>query len=301
MAALLPKFLDEPLKWLFARKQVAELSRELKLVRIELAYLRNLANAGAYDALAVPDQRTAFRLREMKVFSQNGEDGILLYLFSRIGARARRFVEIGVGDGRECNTANLSVNFGWTGCVVEGAPEAARSAREHFDRLAPGRVDTIAARVDAECVDGLVAGSARGELDLLSIDIDGIDWWVWKAIRSIAPRVVVIEYNAVLPPERPLVVRYDPVFARREKHPSGAYFGASLGAYRKLAEEKGYILACCDSRGANAFFVKKELCEGIFRNLEPAEAYYPLSAGKRVRQAPSEAWKAIEHMPFDTL
>ena len=142
------------------------------------------------------------RRREFKVSSQNGEDGLLAFIFGEIGATDHRFVEFGVEDGRECNCANLAIGFGWSGLMLEGSPANAVKARAYYDALGrpPGKgVEVVERYVTAENIDGAIASAGvSGEIDLLSIDIDGNDYWIWKAIEGIRPRVVVIEYLSLI-------------------------------------------------------------------------------------------------------
>ena len=230
------------------------------------------------------------------MYSQNGEDGLLSYLFARLGSRSRRVVEIGIQDGTECNARNLIDNFGWRGLLVEGDQRSAAGARAFY----AGRAQVREAFITRENVNDVLADAA-GEIDLLSIDIDGVDFWVWDAITAVRPRVVIIEYNAYLPPEEFRVVEYRPGFRRYELHPSGFYFGASLEAYRSLGESKGYVLVACESAGANALFVKHD--DAMRAGLHPltaGEAYYPLTSGRKRRLAPAAAFAQIAAMPFVT-
>ncbi len=179
---------------------------------------------------------------ECRAFSQNGEDGILLHLFGLIGVTNRRFAEIGVEDGRQCNTANLALNFGWSGVMIDRDPEGVASARAFYGSHAHTRetVRVVESHVTRENVDDLlVEAGAEGEIDLLSIDIDGNDLWVWEAVRRTNPRVVVVEYNASFGPERSVSVPYDAGFDRMTVHPSGYYHGASLTALTRLAGARG--------------------------------------------------------------
>ena len=98
--------------------------------------------------------------------------------------------------------------------------------------------------------------------DLLSIDIDSHDYWVWKAIEKSTARVVVIEYNASLGPDRAATIPYDPDFRYDQYFRGGVYHGASLAALTKVANEKGYALIGCESQGANAFFVRRDCLAG---------------------------------------
>ncbi len=128
-----------------------------------------------------------------KVFSQNQEDGMVAEVFERIGTGSRRFVEFGVQDGLECNSTFLLMR-GWSGAWIEGSAVDAARAKAAF---ASYPVEVVNDFVTVENADALISRLAGGEeLDLLSIDVDTIDYWLWKAIVSVRPRLVVIEYNA---------------------------------------------------------------------------------------------------------
>ena len=99
----------------------------------------------------------------------------------------------------------------------------------------------------------------QGPLGILSIDIDGNDYWIWQAITSVQPAIVICEFNAVLGDMRPIVVPYDSAFQRLRAHFSGQYFGASIAALKSLARAKGYTFVGTNSNGVNAFFLKEEL------------------------------------------
>jgi len=232
------------------------------------------------DQVCTNTQKSIINNQEFKIFSQNGEDGILLYIFSKIGTTNKKFVEFGIEEGKECNTANLSINFGWTGLLMEGNKEYAKKAQEYYDnfpQVKKGSVKVLHTFVTKENINEVLSKNApEREIDLLSLDIDGNDYWVWKEIDTISPRVVAIEYNGSIPAEKSITVKYDSSFKRLEKHSSGYYHGASLKALTKLGEEKGYILVGCDSTGCNAFYVKKEEAAGKLEKLEPEEAFYPL-------------------------
>lgn len=207
-----------------------------------------------------------------KVYSQCDEDGIIQEIFRRVGETNRCFVEFGVEAGIECNTVKLLVE-GWRGLWIEGDPQYAARIRTSFaPLLAEGRLNLVEAFVVAENIDGLLEkGSFSGEIDLLSIDIDNNDYWVWKAITKINPRVVVIEYNATLRPPMSLVVPYGP-----ERTWDGAtnYFGASLEAFVRLGRSKGYRLVGCSISGVNAFFVRDDIAGDRFFDPATAEELY---------------------------
>ena len=132
------------------------------------------------------------------------------------------------------------------------------------------------------------------------VDIDGNDYWVWKAITAIEPRVVVIEYNASLGYDKSLTIKYNPNFDRHKKHPSGWYHGASLAALTKLANSKGYILVGCESNGLNAFFVRKEIAQGKLFEVSIQEAYYVHARRSKI-ESTLEQFKRIKHLDFDLV
>jgi hypothetical protein len=189
---------------------------------------------------------------ELRVFSQGGEDGAIDEILRRIGPGTRTFVEFGAETGIEANCVYLADVACWRGTFIEGDDENFRSLSAKY---APNsRVTTTKAFVSAGNVEAVFERlEVPEDLDVLSIDVDGQDYWIWRAITRWRPRVVVIEYNGTLGDE-PLVV------------PEGAapwdqtsYFGASLRALRQLAAEKGYRFVYSDLCGSNAFFVRADL------------------------------------------
>jgi hypothetical protein len=266
---------------------VKAILRRLPLVR-ELLSLRDatvsldrrLANmqvqqAEAYVAqvLAGERYRDPRRLNrfEAQVFSQSGEDGILGEIFRRIGSTERSFVEIGVGNGLENNTAYLLAQ-GWRGRWLDGDRVALGEARRHFQGpIAEGRLVVRESVVTAENVAGLLDElDVPREGDLLSIDVDRNTYYIWRALRERRPRVVVVEYNATFPPSDEWVVAYDPVKGWN----SSSYFGASLKSYELLGRELGYRLVGCGLAGTNAFFVRDDLEADRFEPPFTAEHHY---------------------------
>lgn len=204
-----------------------------------------------------------------QAFSQNDEDGIIQEIFSRIGTRSKTFVELGCGNGLENNTAYLLLS-GWSGVWIDSDKHQIDSARDQFEWfIRAGRLDIYEALVDRLNVNSLVASSAN-DVDLLSIDIDGNDYWVWEALESISPRVVAIEYNPTFRPPVAVVVPYSPTFVWNNT----TYYGASLKALERLAGRKGYMLVGCNITGVNAFFVRKDLVNDNFCEPLSAENHY---------------------------
>jgi len=202
-----------------------------------------------------------------KVFSQNQEDGMIAEVFRRIGTASRRFIEFGIQDGLECNSTFLLMQ-GWTGFWIEGSKENADNARKAF---ASYPVQVLNQYITAGNVDALIAGFAETEeLDFLSIDTDTFDYWIWQAIKTVKPRLVVIEYNATWPPFIRKTVANDPNMAWDGSN----FMGASLGALETLGREKGYCLVGCSLAGVNAFFVRDDLVGEKFCAPFSAENHY---------------------------
>lgn len=195
---------------------------------------------------------------EFKVYSQFGEDGIIQYLTHVCGPLEPTFVEFGVGDYTQSNTRFLLRNDNWRGLVIEG--EAAGVELIQSDSIYRMHdLTAVNAFVTAQTINSIIAGAGfGGDVGLLSIDIDGNDYWIWKAIDVVNPAIVVVEYNAVLGSNRAVTIPYDPGFDWRTAHYSLLYWGASLPAFCHLAERRGYAFVGANSNGLNAFFVRKD-------------------------------------------
>lgn len=209
-----------------------------------------------------------------KVYSQNDEDGIIEEIFRRIGVTSRSFVELGVGDGRECNSLKLLLE-GWSGLWIEAsARDCERIRRVLGEMINLGQLELREAAVTAANIDRMIAESAvagNGELDLLSVDIDGNDYHVLQAIANVRPRAIVIEYNAKFPPPMDLVPPYDPSY----RWDGSDYMGASLEALAKLALRRGYRLVGTNITGANAFLVREDLVADRFCEHSAVALYNP--------------------------
>jgi hypothetical protein len=245
-------------------------------------------------------RHTPFAGHELQVFSQNGEDGILLHVFDRIGTANRRFVEIGAG-GLENNTNNLFFNFGWSGFWIDMDDAAMTQLAAYVARNHPALVDNYrihVGKVLPDTVDALVADYCRGEdPDLLTIDVDSFDGQVLRAIACVRPRVLGCEYNAAFGLNS-VMVPFSPDFARTDYH--RFYYGASLPALTRIAADKGYALIGCDSHGVNCFFIRDDLVGDAFRRLTPEEAYVP-NRRYALKADPDAQWRAVADFPLETV
>lgn len=209
---------------------------------------------------------------EFRAFSQWGEDGIIQHLLRRVPISRPIFVEFGVENYVESNTRFLLTNNRWSGLVIDGSAQ-------NIDYI---KRDTIywATNLKAECsfitkdnINELLSrNGVTGDIGLLSVDIDGNDYWVWQAIDVVSPRIVVSEYSSQFGPTALVTTPYSADFVRDSAHFSKVYYGASISALNALAMQKGYSLVAANSAGNNVFFVRNDLL-GDMKVLTPQQAY----------------------------
>ena len=198
---------------------------------------------------------------EFRCYSQFGEDGIIQWLVARVEIQSQTFIEFGVGDYREANTRFLLEHDNWRGLILDsGSAHVAYLGGS--DLRWRNSIDARTAFITPENINALLADMA-GDVGLLSIDIDGNDYWVWQALTVAQPRIVVIEYNSLFGHQRAVTIPYEPDFDRFRAHPSGLYMGASIAALHWLAGRKGYRLVGSNSAGNNAFFVREDVAGGL--------------------------------------
>jgi hypothetical protein len=204
---------------------------------------------------------------EFKVFSQWGDDGIIQYLVDKIDIPHKVFVEFGVQDYTESNTRFLLQNDNWSGLVLDGSAE-------HINYI---KSDNIYWRYDLSAKEAFITKDNINELiseytdikdiGLLSVDIDGNDYWIWEKIDAVSPQIVVCEYNAKFGNKQAITIPYKSDFYRTAAHSSNLYFGASYQALVSLGKKKGYTLVGCNSAGNNMFFVKDEYAV-LFKDID---------------------------------
>lgn len=211
---------------------------------------------------------------EFKVFSQWGEDGIIQKLTQHLDIQNKTFIEFGVQDFRESNCRFLLMHNNWKGLVIDGSAENIASINKS-SMAWRHHLNAVCAFIDRDNINELLDAAGFGEdVGILSIDIDGVDYWIYDAIAHCKPRILIVEYNSVFGPNRAITVPYDPLFTRNDKHFSNLYFGASLAAYHHLATQRGYSLIGTNSAGSNAFFVRDDLMKScLFPALSTLDAF----------------------------
>jgi hypothetical protein len=214
---------------------------------------------------------------EFKVFSQWGEDGIIDWLIERavVPSHLHTFVEFGVESYAEANTRFLLHNRNWRGLVIDGSISLIEELKRDQQLFWGYDLTAKSAFITRENIDELlVEAGFSGEIGLLSIDLDGNDYWVWEAISTVRPVICVCEYNAVFGDIWPISIPYEPNFVRTRPEFRNLYFGASIAALRLLAARRGYSFLGTNSAGVNAFFVRGDYA-GRLESIVTNPSAYP--------------------------
>jgi hypothetical protein len=251
-----------------ASVQAAQLSKQVDTLRVQLGGME------AARVRALPPDRV--RDAEFQVFSQFGEDGIIQFLVGHVPVplESEVFVEFGVESYGEANTRFLLVHDNWRGLIMDGG-QAMHGFLEETGLKWRHSIDARTAFIDRDNINDLIRGAGiEGDIGLLSVDIDGNDYWVLERIDAVSPRILVLEYNAVFGPDAAVTVPYDPGFVRSDKHWSYLYWGASLAALTRAAEAKGYALVAGNRAGNNAFYVRRDVL-GEIPEISVTDAWRP--------------------------
>ena len=253
-------------------RQGLGISADFANLRNEIHETKMLVASFLINQMKSQDMYENIQYAEFKVFSQFGEDGIIQYLVHHLKIEPKTFIEFGVENYTESNTRFLLMNNNWKGLVIEGSKENVDCIKNDsiywkYDLTA------VCAFVDRENINKIfLENNFSGEIGLLSIDINGNDYWVWEAIDVVNPILVIIEYNSVFGNTDAITVPYDPKFVRTKAHYSNLYFGASLKALCLLAEKMGYVFFGSNSAGNNAYFVRTDNI-GNLKQLSVQEGY----------------------------
>lgn len=240
---------------------------------------------------------------EFSGFSQNGEDGVLDVLRRQLMHSNRYFVEIGGADGIENNSAWLLVAERYSGLMIEGHPDLSARARRNVEPYSIG-AECLHLFVTTEAAATLKSRALYDDPDVFSLDIDGNDYYVARALleAGLRPKIIVVEYNAVFGPDRSATIEYAADFNFRRAHPSELYYGVSVAAWRSLLESQGYRFVTVERNGVNAFFVDPAHFDAAFldlvRGLAFAENLYQL---KKFRRPHQEQFKLIADRKFVTI
>ncbi len=305
----LSKSVKSLLRQFFSPLEVRLNTAEVRQRRMEtnIEYIQEAIGRIEYRQLT---ERPSNNLRdnEFRVFSQSGEDGIIQFLLKHIAIEQKIFVEFGVEDYSEANTRFLLTNYGWGGLVLDGSSE-------NISKIKQSRVywkynlKAAQAFVTRDNINGILRDNGiTGEIGLLSIDIDGNDYWVWRAIDVINPVIVVVEYNHRFGKDLAVTIPYDESFVRGQDSQPVIYSGASLRALCLLAESKGFAFVGCNSGGINAFFVRKDKKPEQIREISVEEGFVEGGfsetrdeTGMIVKTSPEEERRLIMKLPLTNV
>jgi hypothetical protein len=275
------------------REMYSIVSNDLKSAKINLGQIQAYQNNQRASIAKLSDV-------EFQVFSQWGDDGIIQYLINKIDLPHKTFVEFGVENYKESNTRFLLINDKWHGLVLDGSKESI----EYIKRDTVSLMYHLYAKeafITKENINSLIDKEflQKGydpEIGILSVDLDGNDYWIWKEINVVKPVIVVLEYNAIYGAEKPWTIPYKGDFVWG----GTAYWGSSLKAHCEVSEKKGYYFIGCNSNGNNAYFIRKDKI-GNLKPVSCSEGYskpafrlYKNEQGERMSAA--EALEQIRGM-----
>ncbi len=210
---------------------------------------------------------------EFSVFSQFGEDGIISWLLNNIPDVKKTFLEIGTQDYWESNTRFLLKSKNWKGYLIEGNKvdiEKIKKQRIYWQH----NLKAINVYVDKENINLILEQNLEEkEIGILSIDIDGIDYWILKEMNVLNPTIIICEFNSIFGDQHQISVPYDKSFDRKKIHYSKVFFGASINAYKELLKKKGYTFLGTSSSGVNAFFIRNNYKDHILNKIKRIDCY----------------------------
>ena len=214
---------------------------------------------------------------EYQVYSQNGEDGVLLNLIKCAKIKQKKCLEIGAG-GQSSNILNLNLNFGFDGVYIDGDKNELEIQKSNLSNFIHSFKNTgsstyMEKMINPDNIEELDAELVFRDFAVCSLDIDGIDFYIFDKILDFNFPIVVAEYNSLFSVKNKYSVPFSEKFSRYDYHPSQLIFGCSLDALNFVAEKKGYSLVYCESNGVNSFFVNNNYLPNSFVKLSPKEAF----------------------------
>jgi len=242
-----------------------------------------------------------FRDVGFRIYSQIDEDGILLYIFSTIGFTNKILIDIAFGTPYGSNSTNLICNWGFWGLLLETNVQSVKKSNYFFANHPDTTVFPPIVKnewISKENINKIIKReNIQGDIDLLSLDVDGIDYWLWKELDIVSPRVVVVEAATYLGRKKSITIPYSSTFNRTDLHPD--FMGASIPAFIKLAKKKGYHLIACNRYGYNLFFLRDDLKTKLLPSITANDcftnipAYLTQKRQKRYEQVKDYPWVRV--------
>jgi len=273
-------------------KKIFKFLKGLQQLSVKLNYIQE--SLGRIEARQIKyNSNTGISECEFKVYSQSGEDGIIQFLINNVNVENKKFIEFGIENYLESNTRFLALNNYWSGLIIDGD-----QANIDYIKKDPiyWRCQLTAVRsfITKDNINELITTNGfGGDIGILSVDIDGNDYWVFESINTVNAAIIIAEYNSFFGPTANITIPYDPNFVRTDAHYSLIYYGASITALTKLAQKKGYSLVATNWGGNNVFYVRNDLV-GNLRILSASEAY----KRSNYREVHDESGK-LSYLPFE--
>ena len=227
-----------------------------------------LANITLLKSRKLYNERSYLEDFENKFYSQNGEDGIIDFIVKKLNLRKPTFVEIGVGDYSEANTRFLYESYYSKGLIIDNIENFKEKVLKNIS-LWRGNLVVLEKNISPENINETLNKNVDFNIDIFSIDIDGLDYWVLDKIKAKISKVIILEYNSIFGHEKELVVPNLKNFDRTKAHYSNLYYGGSLKSYVSLMAKKGYYFLGVNRLRNNAFFINNDFSKNkYFENID---------------------------------
>jgi len=292
---------------------LANFKRIVLVLRQAFINLKNVENLQMQNGIILTNQNRGAHFMslqdyEFKVFSQFGEDGIIQFLAEQVDVKNKTVIEFGVEDYSESNTRFLVMKDNWSVLTIDGS-------KKMFERLRKSSmywkhdIQALNSFITCENINALLEKSGfDSDLGILSVDIDGNDFWIYKEIKHFKPRIIIVEYNATFGPSATVSVPYSESFQRTAAHYSNLYFGASFAAWTSQLNSDGYVLVGATSAGNNAFFVRQDLMNDNLDRVAKAAAFQDSKfresrdeSGRLTHKRNRERLELISHLPVQDV
>ena len=250
------------------------------------------------------DKIKSFDQISYKVFSQNGEDGILQYLFKSLELNYIKFVEIGTEDYSESNTRYIFETMRCEGLIIDPLKNLENLVKKNVSKFWRNNLVIINTFVTPDNINSLLdENKYNSNIDLFSLDIDGIDYWIIKKIKKNISKIFIAEYNPFFGPELEITVPNINNFHRTSYHYSNLCWGVSLKSLIKIMIEKNYTFVGSNDLRNNAFFVSNDYVDKLkikkpnIQNLsEFTNASFRESRNKNGKLTYIEPKKILQHI-----
>lgn len=278
-----------------------ELKYQSKLVISQIEISQRLLSLKYTDIYKnTPELLPAINETGFRVHSEFNEDGYLLYIFSIIGTNTKISVEVGSGNGKECNTSNLIIYHGWKGLLIDASESMVKQGQLFFaasPNVVINEPKFVHSLVTIDTINDLISSNGfSGDIDLLSVDIDGNDYYILEAISCITPRVIICEINNTIPLDLSLTIPYKEDFFNYwdKEYPGNSFISMSLCAADKLMKRKGYRLVAANRMGFNVIFMRNDTGNDIFPEISLKTARGNFINHKEM----SEVWNSLKNYPW---